>query len=122
MTVDTAPARPAAQPAPSAPAAGRRRIRPGRLGVHAFLMAVSLAFLAADGKQKGRAEEPVRCQTAFGGDTGFLCGGGHWHRPYDAPLSRSYSMRSAASTASFDSLDTEELMARMHAEEGVYGW
>ncbi|ETW84114.1 hypothetical protein HETIRDRAFT_381493 [Heterobasidion irregulare TC 32-1] len=82
---------------------------------------VSLAFLA-DAKQKGRAEEPVRCQTAFGGDTGFLCGGGHWHRPYDAPLSRSYSTRSAASTASFDSLDTEELMARMHAEEGVYGW
>ncbi|MGW3660749.1 carbohydrate ABC transporter permease [Streptomyces sp. NPDC005151] len=46
MTVDTAPARPAAQPAPLPPAAVRRGLRPGRLGVHAFLMAVSLAFLA----------------------------------------------------------------------------
>lgn len=45
MTVEAAPARPAAPPAPPVPAA-RRRTRPGRIGVHAFLMAVSLAFLA----------------------------------------------------------------------------
>lgn len=36
----------AARPAQSVPATSRRRIRPGRLGVHAFLMTVSLAFLA----------------------------------------------------------------------------
>ncbi|GGT68878.1 ABC transporter permease [Streptomyces atratus] len=45
MTVHIAPARPTAPPAPPAPAV-RRRLRPGRIGVHAFLMAVSLAFLA----------------------------------------------------------------------------
>ncbi|ADI05137.1 putative binding-protein-dependent transporter integral membrane subunit [Streptomyces bingchenggensis BCW-1] len=40
----TAPAR---TPAPATPArGGRRRTRPGRLGLHAFLMTVSLAFLA----------------------------------------------------------------------------
>ncbi|MET7718473.1 carbohydrate ABC transporter permease [Streptomyces sp. NPDC005407] len=44
MTLDTAPA-PAATPA--VPAAPRKRlVRPGRLGLHAFLLTVSLAFLA----------------------------------------------------------------------------
>lgn len=44
MTLDTAPA-PAAPPA--VPAAPRKRlVRPGRLGLHAFLLTVSLAFLA----------------------------------------------------------------------------
>ncbi|MET7617284.1 carbohydrate ABC transporter permease [Streptomyces sp. NPDC005408] len=44
MTLDTAPA-PATTPA-AAPPPRKRAVRPGRLGVHAFLMAVSLAFLA----------------------------------------------------------------------------
>ncbi|MCX4587330.1 carbohydrate ABC transporter permease [Streptomyces sp. NBC_01481] len=45
MTLDTAPAPAAARPAP--PAQPRKRLlRPGRLGLHAFLMTVSLAFLA----------------------------------------------------------------------------
>ncbi|MGP3953270.1 carbohydrate ABC transporter permease [Streptomyces sp. 7N604] len=48
MTVDTAPAPAASSSAPAASQhpRGRRRIRPGRLGLHAFLMAVSLGFLA----------------------------------------------------------------------------
>ncbi|NUL04734.1 carbohydrate ABC transporter permease [Streptomyces lunaelactis] len=45
MTLDTAPAPAAAAPAAAAPPR-KRVLRPGRLGVHAFLMAVSLAFLA----------------------------------------------------------------------------
>ncbi|MFE9405735.1 carbohydrate ABC transporter permease [Streptomyces sp. NPDC006530] len=45
MTTDTAPAPATAAPA-ATPATRGRRVRPGRLGVHAFLMAVSLAFLA----------------------------------------------------------------------------
>ncbi|WP_329466563.1 carbohydrate ABC transporter permease [Streptomyces sp. NBC_01431] len=45
MTTSTAPAPTAAAPA-SSPTARRRRVRPGRLGVHAFLLTVSLAFLA----------------------------------------------------------------------------
>ncbi|MGW2816640.1 carbohydrate ABC transporter permease [Streptomyces sp. NPDC001415] len=44
MTTHTAPAPTTTAPA-TAPATRRRRVRPGRLGVHAFLMAVSLAFL-----------------------------------------------------------------------------
>ncbi|MEU3921529.1 carbohydrate ABC transporter permease [Streptomyces sp. NPDC029004] len=45
MTIDTAPAPAAVRPAP--PAQPRKRLlRPGRLGLHAFLMTVSLAFLA----------------------------------------------------------------------------
>ncbi|MET9359345.1 carbohydrate ABC transporter permease [Streptomyces sp. NPDC006632] len=45
MTTDTAPA-PTTTVRRPAPAARRRRVRPGRLGVHAFLLTVSLAFLA----------------------------------------------------------------------------
>ncbi|MFI6684854.1 carbohydrate ABC transporter permease [Streptomyces sp. NPDC050485] len=45
MTTSTAPAPTATAPA-TAPAARRRRARPGRIGVHAFLLTVSLAFLA----------------------------------------------------------------------------
>ncbi|MEU0396918.1 carbohydrate ABC transporter permease [Streptomyces sp. NPDC006208] len=45
MTVDTAPA-PTTAPAGPTPVRRRGSLRPGRLGVHAFLMAVSLAFLA----------------------------------------------------------------------------
>ncbi|WP_432013053.1 carbohydrate ABC transporter permease [Streptomyces cucumeris] len=46
MTVTT-PSAPARATAPVEPAKrGRPRVRPGRLGVHAFLMTVSLAFLA----------------------------------------------------------------------------
>ncbi|WP_370656835.1 carbohydrate ABC transporter permease [Streptomyces sp. NBS 14/10] len=46
MTASTRTA-PARTPAPATPAGGgRRRTRPGRLGLHAFLMTVSLAFLA----------------------------------------------------------------------------
>ncbi|WP_328680717.1 carbohydrate ABC transporter permease [Streptomyces sp. NBC_00322] len=45
MTLDTAQAPAAARPTP--PAQPRKRLlRPGRLGLHAFLMTVSLAFLA----------------------------------------------------------------------------
>ncbi|MGY0055961.1 carbohydrate ABC transporter permease [Streptomyces sp. LZ34] len=46
MTTSTRTA-PARTPAPAAPKqGGRRRTRPARLGLHAFLMTVSLAFLA----------------------------------------------------------------------------
>ncbi|MGP3981738.1 carbohydrate ABC transporter permease [Streptomyces sp. KR80] len=47
MTVDTAPAPAVPSPSPTAPRTrGRLRVRPARLGLHAFLLAVSLAFLA----------------------------------------------------------------------------
>jgi hypothetical protein len=69
-------------------------------------------------KEKGRLEEPVVSEVIIG-ETGFLCGGGHWHRPYDAPLSRSYSVRSGVS---FDSMATEEVASRLESDQGIYGW
>ncbi|KII94654.1 hypothetical protein PLICRDRAFT_187014 [Plicaturopsis crispa FD-325 SS-3] len=85
---------------------------------------VSLSFLGK-GKGKGRAEEPVRAQMDIGGDTGFLCEGGHWNRLYQdlgADLVRSYSCSSGFSDTSFDSLETEELAAKLRVEQGIYGW
>ncbi|KAH9071689.1 hypothetical protein EDB83DRAFT_2221096 [Lactarius deliciosus] len=69
-------------------------------------------------KEKARLEEPVVSEVVIG-ETGFLCGGGHWHRPYDAPLSRSYSVRSGVS---FDSIATEEVISRLESDKGIYGW
>ncbi|VDB97104.1 unnamed protein product [Peniophora sp. CBMAI 1063] len=77
------------------------------------------AFALLDGKGKGRPEEPVRSQTEFGGDTGLLLPGGHWDRPYDAPLARSYS---TSSTMTYDSMDTEDLHAKLQKTQGHYGW
>ena len=74
--------------------------------------------LSFSAKEKGRLEEPVVSEAILG-ETGFLCGGGHWHRPYDAPLSRSYSMRSGVS---FDSMATEEVASRLESDQGIYGW
>ncbi|KAI0306955.1 hypothetical protein B0F90DRAFT_1683794 [Multifurca ochricompacta] len=74
--------------------------------------------LSFSGKEKARAEEPVLSEVVIG-EAGFLCGGGHWHRPYDAPLSRSYSVRS---DSSFDSMATEEVISRLESDRGIYGW
>jgi hypothetical protein len=80
-----------------------------------------LSSLFGNGKERSsRGEDPVVSEVDIG-ETGFLCGGGHWHRPYDAPLdlSRSYSMRSGVS---FDSLATEEIVARLESDQGIYAW
>ncbi|KAI0248727.1 hypothetical protein BJV78DRAFT_1284612 [Lactifluus subvellereus] len=79
-----------------------------------------LSPLSFSGREKARAEEPVVAEVVLG-ETGFLSVGGHWHRPYDAPLdlARSYSMRS---TASFDSMATEEVISRLESDQGIYGW
>jgi hypothetical protein len=74
--------------------------------------------LSFSAKEKARFEEPVVSEVIIG-ETGFLCGGGHWHRPYDAPLSRSYSVRSGAS---FNSMATEEVVSRLESDKGIYGW
>jgi len=67
------------------------------------------------------AEEAVVSSEVVLGETGFLCRGGHWHRPYDAPLelSRSQSTRSGASV---DTMATEEVVSRLELNQGVYGW
>ncbi|KAH7931183.1 hypothetical protein BV22DRAFT_1101159 [Leucogyrophana mollusca] len=76
-------------------------------------------------KGKGKAtgtslSEPVYAQS-FIGEAGYLVSGGHWHRPPHGPpqLSRT---QSATSIASFESLETEEIVSKLKEEQGVYGW
>lgn len=86
---------------------------------------LSLSFLnRGKDKGKGRAEEPIRASADINGNTGFLCTGGHWHRPgYPNTLSRSMSVATDISaTSSFDSLETEEIVSKMQQEQGIYGW
>jgi len=80
-----------------------------------------LASLFGKERLLSRAEEQPVASEADIGETGFLCGGGHWHRPFDAPLDlgRSSSMRSGAS---LDSMATEEVISRLESDQGVYGW
>jgi len=124
-STSTAAAMAAAAAAPPVPA--RRRV----LQLTAFgedgleIQEVPLSSLFGNGNGKGkerwsRYDEPVVSEVDIG-ETGFLCGGGHWHRPYDAPLdlSRSFSMRSGVS---FDSMATEEVILRLEADQGTYGW
>jgi hypothetical protein len=61
--------------------------------------------------------------TDLGGDTGFLCEGGHWHRIFhETGLTRSYSVSSDISGTSFQTLDTEEAVVKANNERGIYGW
>ena len=64
---------------------------------------------------------PVVSSEVVLGDTGFLTRGGHWDRPYDAPvdLSRSYSVRS---NVSLNTMATEEVVSRLESNQGTYGW
>jgi hypothetical protein len=74
------------------------------------------------GKERARlTEDAVVSSEVVLGETGFLSRGGHWHRPYDAPidLSRSYSMRSGVSV---DTMATEEVVSQLELNQGTYGW
>ncbi|KAG1755356.1 hypothetical protein EDB19DRAFT_1660635 [Suillus lakei] len=81
---------------------------------------VPLSYLSGSYKGKGKAlPEPPVAQNPLG-EAGFLTVGGRWHRYIGAPqLER---MNSAMSSSSFESTGTEELLSRVKAEEGVYGW
>ncbi|KAG0703899.1 hypothetical protein DFH29DRAFT_1040426 [Suillus ampliporus] len=90
----------------------------GEEGVEAH--EVPLSYLTGNYKGKGKAlPEPPSAQNPLG-ETSFLTMGGRWHRYIGAPqLER---LNSAMSTSSFDSTGTEELISRVKAEEGMYGW
>ncbi|KAJ8087038.1 hypothetical protein AAF712_002609 [Marasmius tenuissimus] len=100
----------------------------GEMGVEA--QERPFTFLSGGGKGKGkaRADEVMHVEEDTGGDSGFLCSGGHWDRPqfamhsarFNAGLSRSYSTDSYAS--GYSSLESEELESRMHREQGLYCW
>ena len=75
-------------------------------------------------KERPRVVEegvPVVSSEVILGETGFLTRGGHWDRPYDAPvdLSRSYSVRSGVSV---NTIATEEVVFRLESNQGTYGW
>ncbi|KAJ7167806.1 hypothetical protein C8R46DRAFT_950927 [Mycena filopes] len=83
---------------------------------------------AAKGKGKAHVEDgvPVRVEEDAGGETGFLCPGGHWDDPHQNGYAntppRLQRAVSDASGRSFDSTDTEEAVARLRREQGIYGW
>jgi len=66
--------------------------------------------------------DPCRGQS-FIGETGFLVHGGHWHRLSEAVTAPVLERTdSAASGRSFESVHTDEVVARLRVEAGVYGW
>lgn len=75
------------------------------------------------GKGKGVAlAESCRGQS-FIGETGFLAHGGHWHRlPSEITAPALERTDSTTSARSFESVHTEEVVKRLKAEAGVYGW
>ncbi|KAG6808595.1 hypothetical protein H0H92_003606 [Tricholoma furcatifolium] len=82
---------------------------------------ISTSFLG-----KGKAvhiDEPLQAEEDLGGETGFLCNGGHWdqshHLFHRQRLSRSFSAVSANSSIS---MDTEYMAEKLKKEEGIYAW
>ncbi|KAJ6532275.1 hypothetical protein DFH09DRAFT_1284701 [Mycena vulgaris] len=84
------------------------------------------------GKGKARAEDagpgavPARAEEDAGGETGFLCSGGHWDHPHNGyqmrGVQRTYSTASDMSSQSFDSMESQEVAAKLRREQGIYGW
>ncbi|KAG2073578.1 hypothetical protein BDR04DRAFT_1094494 [Suillus decipiens] len=87
----------------------------GNEGVEAH--EVPLSYLCGSYKGKAKAlPEPPSAQNPLG-EAGFLTVGGHWRRYIGGfQLERMTSVMSSGST------ETEELLSRMKAEEGLYGW
>ncbi|PCH40941.1 hypothetical protein WOLCODRAFT_99593 [Wolfiporia cocos MD-104 SS10] len=74
-------------------------------------------------KGKRREQDAVVAQSSsIGGDTGFLCTGGHWSQPLHPNLTRSDTMESYDSATSFESLSSETMAEKMQAHQGIYGW
>ncbi|KAG7447645.1 uncharacterized protein BT62DRAFT_930663 [Guyanagaster necrorhizus] len=85
---------------------------------------MSVSFLSK-GKGKAPVDDIIYGQDDIGGDTGFLCVGGHWDQPLYPPyqpLNRSASNASDISAESVNSIESEELLAKMKMEQGLYGW
>jgi hypothetical protein len=84
---------------------------------------IILSSLFGNEGSRSAVEEgvPVVSSETDLGETGFLTRGGHWDRPYDAPvdLSRSFSVRSGASV---NTMATEEVVSRLESNQGTYGW
>ncbi|KAJ7784135.1 hypothetical protein B0H16DRAFT_1491435 [Mycena metata] len=93
------------------------------------LAALGASASSEKGKGKGKAHAedglPVRVEEDAGGETGFLCPGGHWDDPHQNGFANTPLLQrslSDASGRSWDSTDTEEAVARLRREQGIYGW
>ncbi|KAK0230285.1 hypothetical protein IW262DRAFT_1521668 [Armillaria fumosa] len=95
------------------------------LGEHGVeVQEISLNFLLK-GKGKARDDIILYGEDDVGGDTGFLCVGGHWDQPLYPPyhpLNRSSSTASDISAESVNSMESGEILERMRMEQGLYGW
>ena len=96
----------------------------GEGGIEVQEVPISL-LTQGKGKGKGRIPEPLWAHEDLGGPVGFLCTGGHWDefgqmRSADQ-LSRS-SSTSDVSTNSSSTCGSEEMMAKLKKQEGMYGW
>lgn len=91
----------------------------GETGIEVQEVALPSLF-QVERKGKRREDEPVRASVDVGGDTGYLCVGGHWSRPY-------YALTRSASVESYDSgvsgwSDHTVLAERLRIHQGIYGW
>lgn len=86
-------------------------------------LAALLCAYGSKGKGRGVAlADPCRGQS-FIGETGFLAQGGHWHRLPEATAPPALERTdSSSSTRSFESVQTDEFVAQLKAEAGMYGW
>ncbi|KAG8218907.1 hypothetical protein J3R82DRAFT_4588 [Butyriboletus roseoflavus] len=85
---------------------------------------IPLAALLSNTKGKGKGvalTDPRRGQT-FIGETGFLAHGGQWHRLPETVAPVLERTDSTSSARSSESVRTDEVVARLKAEAGVYGW
>ncbi|KAM6496153.1 hypothetical protein JOM56_008859 [Amanita muscaria] len=80
------------------------------------------------GKGKARVMDPLRAREDLGGPVGFLCGGGHWNNYEEMCARNGLRSSSSSSILSLDSsnsggtFDTDEKIAKLKRQEGVYGW
>lgn len=89
----------------------------GEFGVE--VQEVSLSFLAGRGPDKGKGrvvvEDVLRAQADVGGDAGFMCSGGQWHKPLRL-LGRSDSV------TSYSTMSTLGISDQGYSDAGFYGW
>ncbi|KAG6872237.1 hypothetical protein C0993_002277 [Termitomyces sp. T159_Od127] len=87
---------------------------------------IPLSFLGNGKTNAMYVEENRKAEEDLGGDSGFLCLGGHWDQSHHLfhlqRFGRSLTASSALSANSFNSMETEELLEKMKKEQGVYVW
>ncbi|KAJ7265399.1 hypothetical protein B0H12DRAFT_1179995 [Mycena haematopus] len=80
-------------------------------------------YANGNGKGKARAgmEESgvVRAEEDAGGETGFLCIGGHWDDPHQGAA---YLQRSTSTGSGVTAVDSGNLLEQLRRTQGIYGW